>query len=409
MLYIIYLFKDLSRPLWLLTLVNLINRCGAMIMCFLSLYITESLHYSLTEAGLAMSIYGIGAIIGQQIGGRLTDKIGYYKVQLLSLILTGCMILVLMEVRNFYVLCVVLFFLNLVSEAFRPANSAAITDYSVTENRTRSFALMRISFNLAITFALTIGGFLIKLSWSYIFWADAITCFMAAALLMFLMNPNSNMYIHRSPIEKQTVANSHFEPYKNPLFRNFVLATFINALVFMQLVWTLPQFFKQVYHWDESTIGIIAAINGFVVMLTEMPIVHGIEKLRLPTIRIVQRGVLIYAFSFALLALPPAYSYVIAVVYMITISFGETFVMPFSMTWASMKTPKGQEGQYLSAYGVAYAAANVIAPIIGTQLLYHFGYQALWLTITALAIVSYIYLKEIERQDNAANVANELQ
>ncbi|HNI46173.1 MAG TPA: MFS transporter, partial [Chitinophagales bacterium] len=275
MLYIIYLFKDLSRPLWLLTLVNLINRCGAMIMCFLSLYITESLHYSLTEAGLAMSIYGIGAIIGQQIGGRLTDKIGYYKVQLLSLILTGCMILVLMEVRNFYVLCVVLFFLNLVSEAFRPANSAAITDYSVTENRTRSFALMRISFNLAITFALTIGGFLIKLSWSYIFWADAITCFMAAALLMFLMNPNSNMYIHRSPIEKQTVANSHFEPYKNPLFRNFVLATFINALVFMQLVWTLPQFFKQVYHWDESTIGIIAAINGFVVMLTEMPIVHG--------------------------------------------------------------------------------------------------------------------------------------
>ncbi|HNI43963.1 MAG TPA: hypothetical protein PK230_04645, partial [Chitinophagales bacterium] len=89
--------------------------------------------------------------------------------------------------------------------------------------------------------------------------------------------------------------------------------------------------------------------------------------------------------------------------------FGETFVMPFSMTWASMKTPKGQEGQYLSAYGVAYAAANVIAPIIGTQLLYHFGYQALWLTITALAIVSYIYLKEIERQDNAANVANELQ
>ena len=95
-------------------------------MCFLSLYITQSLGYGIKEAGYAMAIYGVGAIAGQYIGGRLTDKLGFHSVQLASLISTGVFILAVLQVKEFYTLCTLLFILNMVSEAFRPANSVAI-------------------------------------------------------------------------------------------------------------------------------------------------------------------------------------------------------------------------------------------------------------------------------------------
>lgn len=389
-------FKGLSHRIWLLAIVNFINRSGGMLMCFLSLYITESLHYSILYAGYAMSIYGVGAILGQQLGGYFTDKIGYQRVQLISLIATGGMMLWLMQVHNFYLLCFVLFFLNTVSEAFRPANTVAISFNSDETNRTRSFSLMRIAFNLAITFALTVGGWLITKSWSYIFVADALTCF-ASALALFLFVPEVHRKVKPKPSDTPVEAVVKTSPYRDVVYMKFMLGTFLGALVFMQIMWTIPPFFKQVYHWDEFTIGLVSAVNGAVVMLVEMPLVHRIERKR-PALWIVRIGVLIYALSYLILTLPITFMWLAAIAFMVIISFGEIFVMPFSTTWATKRSPKSQEGKYMSVYGIAYATANIFAPLMGTQIIYYFGFRALWVTIAAIALVAYIVFNSIYRQ-----------
>jgi MFS family permease len=393
-------FEGISTRIWLLATVNFINRCGGMIMCFLTLYITESLHYDIVYAGYAMSIYGFGSILGHQIGGYLTDKIGYHRVQLASLLLTGAMMFVLMEVRNFYLLCVVLFILNTVSEAFRPANSVAITANSEEENRTRSFSLMRIAFNLAITFALTIGGWLITKGWSYIFWVDAITCFLSAAAL-FLFVPE----VHRIAKKEKTAVPAPVtvtrSPYQDKAYLQFVFATFLGALVFMQIVWTVPPYFKNIYHWDEFTIGCVSAVNGFVVMLTEMPLVHRIEGSR-PTLWLIRVGTIIYALSYLVLALPTSWMWLAAIAYMVFISFGEILVMPFSTTWATNRAPKGREGKYMSLYGMAYAIANIIAPLLGTQIIYYFGYDVLWITVAAIALSSTLVFRNLSNTEEAS-------
>ncbi|QQS29041.1 MAG: MFS transporter [Sphingobacteriales bacterium] len=389
-------FKGLTHRIWLLAIVNFINRSGGMLMCFLSLYITESLNYSILYAGYAMSIYGVGAILGQQLGGYFTDKIGYQRVQLISLIATGGMMLWLMEVRNFYLLCFVLFFLNAASEAFRPANTVAISFNSDDSNRTRSFSLMRIAFNLAITFALTVGGWLITKSWSYIFVADAMTCF-ASALALFLFVPEVHRKAKPDKSAPPPEAVVKISPYSDMVYMRFILGTFLGALVFMQIMWTIPPFFKQVYHWDEFTIGLVSAVNGAVVMLVEMPLVHRIEKKR-PALWIVRLGVVVYGLSYLILTLPTAFMWIAAIGFMVIISFGEIFVMPFSTTWATKRSPKAQEGQYMSVYGIAYAAANILAPLMGTQIIYYFGFRALWGIIAAIAFIAYFVFNGIYRQ-----------
>ena len=78
-------FEGLSGPIWLLSLVNLINRSGTMVVPFMSMYLTQSKGLALTSAGTVLLIYGIGSIIGAWLGGRLTDRFGYHKVQFFSL------------------------------------------------------------------------------------------------------------------------------------------------------------------------------------------------------------------------------------------------------------------------------------------------------------------------------------
>ncbi|HLT32542.1 MAG TPA: hypothetical protein VKZ98_02020, partial [Aquaticitalea sp.] len=65
-------FRGLSKEVWWLALITLINRTGTMVIPFLSLYLTSSLHFSLDEVAWIMSAFGMGSIVGSWLGGKLT-------------------------------------------------------------------------------------------------------------------------------------------------------------------------------------------------------------------------------------------------------------------------------------------------------------------------------------------------
>ena len=48
----------------------------------MTMYLTQALGVGIAKAGIVMSLFGAGAIVGALIGGRLTDKLGFYYVQL---------------------------------------------------------------------------------------------------------------------------------------------------------------------------------------------------------------------------------------------------------------------------------------------------------------------------------------
>jgi predicted MFS family arabinose efflux permease len=93
-------YKGLSTPAWMLALVMLINRSGAMVIPFLGVYMINHLNFSLEDTGTVLSCFGIGAVAGSFLGGWLTDKIGHFKVQLVSLILTVPMFFLLPELNT---------------------------------------------------------------------------------------------------------------------------------------------------------------------------------------------------------------------------------------------------------------------------------------------------------------------
>ncbi|MBL0147159.1 MAG: MFS transporter [Chitinophagaceae bacterium] len=132
-------FRGLTSRIWLLSAVMLVNRAGTMVLPFMTLYCTQARGFSYSQAGWAVGFYGLGSLAGAFVGGKLTDKFGFYYIQFLSLFCGGIMFLVLGQMHNYTAFIVCVFCLSMVNEAFRPANATAISHYSTAQNRTQSF------------------------------------------------------------------------------------------------------------------------------------------------------------------------------------------------------------------------------------------------------------------------------
>jgi predicted MFS family arabinose efflux permease len=82
-------YSGIRSEVWWLSLIMLINRSGAMVFPFMSIYLTHHLHFTEIQAGWILSSYGMGSMVGVLAGGWLADKYGSFKVQFISQILSG--------------------------------------------------------------------------------------------------------------------------------------------------------------------------------------------------------------------------------------------------------------------------------------------------------------------------------
>ncbi len=79
-------YSGLTRRIWLLSAVMLINSSGTMVLAFMTLY-CKHLGFSIKQAGFVVAVYGIGSVAGAFIGGKISDRFGFYYTQFLCFVL----------------------------------------------------------------------------------------------------------------------------------------------------------------------------------------------------------------------------------------------------------------------------------------------------------------------------------
>ena len=379
-------FSGLSKDIWLLAFVSFINRSGTMVLPFLTVYLTQELDFSKGRAGVVMGCFGLGSILGTYIGGYLTDRIGYYRVMFWTLFVSGLLFILLAHIRQFELLCVSVFVLSMVADAFRPANIAAASFYSVAANRTRSFSLLRLAVNLGFAVGPAVGGILAGTKgYSWLFWVDGLTC-IAAAILLRIFLAEKKEAVHEEPaLHVVTQASS---AYRDKFYLWFILITAVSAFTFMQLFSTLPVFLKEDFHLDETQIGWLLALNGLLIAALEMPIVYSLES-KITPLRIIRTGTLLIGLSFWVFNFFP-HVMPLAVGAMVLITFGEILNMPFTNSFAVSRARPENRGQYMALYSMAFSAAHVLAPIIGLTIAEEFGYSTLWHVLMGCSVAAAI-------------------
>ena len=176
-------FSGLPRDLWLLAFIALVNRAGSMVLPFIALYLTARRGFSVVQAGQVLALYGLGAVAGSYLGGWLTDRIGPTRCQQWSLVASGAGFLVFSLLRDPRAILVAVFLLSIVVESFRPANMAGFAQRAPRRMQVRAFALLRLAANLGVGIGPAVGGWLALHDYAYLFYVDAATCWLAAALL----------------------------------------------------------------------------------------------------------------------------------------------------------------------------------------------------------------------------------
>ncbi|MBD0779084.1 MFS transporter [Maribacter sp. ANRC-HE7] len=373
-------FKGLSKEVWWLALITLVNRAGTMVIPFLSLYLTQSLGFSLANVGSIMTSFGLGSLVGTWIGGRLTDKIGYYKVMLVSLVSTGFLFIGVQFLEGFWPLCIGIFILMVIADAFRPAVFVALSAYSKPENRTRSVTLIRLAINLGFSAGPALGGIIItSLGYGGLFWVDGFTCMVAGVLLLIVLHPRKskvldNVY-HKSPTSA----------YKDTPFLLFIVAMVLFGFAFVQYFSTMPVYYSAIHSLSEFQIGLLLALNGFFIFVFEMPLIKFIEGRSWSKISNIIFGLCLTALSFLILNL---FSWIgVLAIGMLLMTVGEMIAFPFSNAFAMDRARRGNQGEYMALYSMSFSIAHIFGHNSGMQSIAHFGYELTWYGITVVCLL----------------------
>jgi predicted MFS family arabinose efflux permease len=369
----------------------LVNRSGTMVLPFMTIYLTTSKGYSIGKAGVVMALFGLGAVTGAFLGGKLTDRIGYYPVQLITLLGGGVMFMVLGQMQTFPLICLFTYLLSLVNEAFRPANSTAIVAYSKDNTRTRSYALHRLAINLGWSVGSALGGVLAARSYALLFWVDGATNIAAALLLVYLLRPSKQV----KPVKKETVKDPLHSPYRDKIYLWFILLTILFATCFFQLFTNLNAYYKIELHFSEQFIGLIGAVNGVMIAIIEMVLVFKLENRRSGLFYITS-GTLLVGFSYLMLNIFHI-DHVMALVMMVVMTMGEILVLPFMNTFWTSRSADHNRGQYAGLYTIAWSIAQTAGPFLASQLAEDAGFRVLWWVLGGMSFATamgFLWLKK---------------
>jgi len=368
-----------------------------MVLPFLSKYLKEDLHFSYSQVGWIMVAFGLGSMLGSFLGGKLSDKIGFYKIMIFSLFSSGLSFFVLQYITSFWGLCGGMFAIMTMADMFRPAMFVSLGTYAKPENRARAFTLVRLATNLGVAAGPAMGGLIIMgIGYSGLFWVDGATCILAISIFALLVKEKKIDPIHR---EHQAAANFN-AIFKDRIFWIFLFVSFSTAMAFFQLFTTLPLYHNEMYHWTEFQTGLLMTLNGLLIFFFEMPIVSYFERKHISKLKPILWGCIMMSVSFFILLIN--FWSGVLVIGMLFMTFGEMFIFPFSNSFALGRSPKGYEGRYMALFTMSFSLAHVGSSKIGMEIIARYGYQVNWIfmgTLALLAVASSIYLLKIQKQE----------
>ncbi len=371
-------YADLPRDVWLLALVELVNRIGSMVLFFMTIYLTRIRHFTIPQAGKALAIYGLGSLIGAYIGGKLSDKTGAYQVMKYSLILMGISLIWLGYIQTFALIMGVSFLMGIAGGVLFPATGTAISYVCTPEQRTRGFALRRLATNFGVTFGPIIGGFLAQISYHILFWIDGLTCLLSAGLIMiFFKTPFS-------PINNKNESHEMSPIRKDYYILKVLFFVFLNGLTFSQVLNTLPLYYRSIYGFLEYQIAFLMGINTIMITLFEMLLLNLLKKRSIA--KVIAVGSILTGIGLALMPLGKGALFVSLTVIVWTI--GEMLTFAPLTTLIAEHSTESVRGKYMGFFSLAFSVGITVGPVAGAYVYAGPGPSILWFGCGLIGLIT---------------------
>jgi MFS family permease len=177
----------LPRQFWLLWTGTLINRLGAFVVILLAIYLTGERHFTQSQAGLVIGLYGVGGAVGTMTGGVLADRWGRRPTLLVAQFGAAALMMTLGFAHTYGQIIGATFLLGVFAEAARPAFSAMMIDVVPNADRLRAYSLNYWAINLGFAISAVGAGLAAQFDYLLVFAVDAGTTLVTALITLFFL------------------------------------------------------------------------------------------------------------------------------------------------------------------------------------------------------------------------------
>ncbi|MFI8828129.1 MDR family MFS transporter [Streptomyces sp. NPDC053431] len=380
--------SGLPGGFWWLWLSTLVNRTGAFVLTFLSLYLTQELGHSAWFAGLVVALHGLGGVAGSPLGGMLTDRWGRRPTMVsMHLAAAACSVL-LAVVTSAWGVALVVLLMGVAMQGVRPSINASIADLVPAHDVRRAYALNYWALNLGFAIAAIGGGVAIVLGYRTLFLVDAAATVLCA-LIVFLRLPETRPEAKTDtagrPVAEDKV--SVLTVLRDAPFRTLVTLNLLVCLVFTAPWIGLP-LTMAAEGLEPSAYGAVIAVNGVVIVGFQL-LVNKVTDKRSP-VHLLTVSSLLFALGTGATALAGSSLAFGATVVVWTI--GEMVHVPTNAAATARLAPEHARGRYQGVMGMSWAVAGFVAPVLAGWVVDGPGPDVLWIAcavIGALAALGY--------------------
>jgi MFS family permease len=365
----------MPSAVWVLAGGTLINRFGSFVFPFLLLYVRH-LGFSASQAGLALSAYGVGALVAAGLGGYLADRFGRRTSIVCSMVASAAAMLALREAHSLASIVPLTFAAGCAAESYRPASSALLADIVPVGRRVTAFAVYRLAVNAGFSVGPVVGGLLAERSFGFLFLGDAATSLLYAIVAWRFLPPG-----RRSPHRTEPTGAVRAVLRDRP-FLLVCAATFLTAFVYSQAFSTLPLRVRTL-GLSPTAYGALISINGALIVLIELPLTS--FTMRRPVRPVLAMGYVLTALGFSSTGLATAFPVLIVTVLVWTI--GEIVESPVAAAFVAGLAPDHLRGRYQGTWTSMFAVSFILGPAIGAAL-FEASQAVLWIMCAALPLVS---------------------
>lgn len=351
--------SGLPAPFWWLWLGTLVNRAGTFIQPFLVLYLTGPRDLSVRTAGYVLTLWGVGSLFAQPVGGFLTDRIGRRATLGLSLAATATALVGLGAVRGTVAIAGLGLVVGLVGDMYRPAATAAIADVVDDAHRERAYALMFWAINLGFSIASVAAGVLVHLGFGTLFVLDAATT-LAFGLLALRFVPET-----RPDSPGDAPRPRLADPLRLLRIDRLLLAAtalvLVYAILYGQAMVLLPLAIRAA-GLPVSVFGYVIAVNGVLIIVLQPLLLGWLERAE----RRVSLPAGLALVGCGLAATPYCHRTWQFAATVVVWTLGEILVAGSYQAIVAALAPPHLRGRYAGALGLAWGASNLAAPLLGT-------------------------------------------
>ena len=361
-----------------------------MLFPFFSLYITDHFNVGMTQAGLFLGTMSAFGLIGNMIGGGLTDKFGRKVIIISGLIFSALSTLTLGLVNEFSLLIPLAVFIGLLSRLAGPAHQAMIADILPIDKRQEGFGILRVTANLTWIIGPIIGGFVANRSFFALFVIDAVVSCLVA-FLVFTKIPETKPETDEEGESIFKTFKGYGTVLKDKAYVAFMFVSMLMLLVYLQMYNTLSVFLRDVHGIDPQVYGLVMTSSAITVILFQFPTTRAIKHR--PAFLMMALGSFFYMIGFGMFGFVASiWLFALA---LIVITIGEMVVMPTSQALAANFAPEAMRGRYMAVFGLAWSIPSIIGPSASGMVLDNFNPFTLWYVdagIGALAVGGFILL-----------------